>query len=97
VSDTEQSFAGAPLSIGEIRSARSESGADWTPREALICALRALDRDEIKPASLVIAWEGKDDKDKSVCDYFSACPDVLRAIAVLARVSYRLNFNADPE
>ena len=52
----EENFANHPLSIAEIKSSRSGDGSDWTPRDALIAALRDVDSGEQAPTCCVICF-----------------------------------------
>jgi hypothetical protein len=47
-------FANHPKSITEIKSDRSNSAKDWTPRDVLIDVLRAIDAKEIDIEALVV-------------------------------------------
>lgn len=51
-----EDFSTAPRSIGELRSDRSLSPADWSPRDVLVSTLRDLDSGAIKPTDLVVLW-----------------------------------------
>lgn len=70
-------FADAPVSVSEIRSDKSTSARDWTPRDVLVSMLRALDRGEIKPEAVVIVYRepGSDQHSTRTCFYASS-PDV---------------------
>lgn len=48
------SFANHPPSIGELRSEKTESAADWTPRDVLIAMLRDIDKGDLKLETLVV-------------------------------------------
>ena len=50
----DESFAGAPQTVGEIRSDKSKSARDWTPRDVLVSLLREIDRGEVVPTDLVL-------------------------------------------
>jgi len=49
-------FKDAPPTIGEVRSDRSDSPADWSPRDALVTMLRDIDSGKITPDTMVIFW-----------------------------------------
>lgn len=58
-------YSNHPPSITEIKSDKTNNGADWTVRDALIAALRDLDRGEISPDCCVLIF-GKKYDDNSV-------------------------------
>lgn len=58
-------YSNHPPSITEIKSDKTSNGADWTVRDALISALRDLDRGEISPDCCVLIF-GKKHNDGSV-------------------------------
>lgn len=45
----DDDFSKMPESIAEIKANRAERASLWTPRDALISALRAVDAKEINP------------------------------------------------
>lgn len=50
----ELSFADAPVSLATKRAERAEDGRLWTPRDALIDALRDIDLGRLNPNVLVL-------------------------------------------
>lgn len=50
------SFAQYPVSIAEAKASAKKDGSLWTPRDALISALRDLDSGEIVPEQLIILY-----------------------------------------
>ena len=51
-----ENFADHPLTIGEIRAEREKSGAAWSPRDVLIELLRMIDRGDVAPDVLFVAY-----------------------------------------
>lgn len=49
-------FSDAPVSVGELRADKANSGCAWKPRDALISLLRRIDKGEINPETLVVCW-----------------------------------------
>lgn len=49
-------YEDCPITIGELRSDRSESATDWSPRELLISLLRGIDAGTLDPESMVVAF-----------------------------------------
>lgn len=47
-------FSDRPTSLAEARALKAVDPHLWTPRDALLCALRAIDSGEIKPDKLMI-------------------------------------------
>lgn len=88
MTDLPDSFADHPLSITEIRSEKTHSAADWTPRDALIDTLRRIDQGEIAPTALIIAYTGKDGEGI----YFGkrvSSPDLGTALGLATRFIYK--------
>ena len=49
-------FKDYPPSITELRSEKTNSAKDWTPRDALIHVLRLIDNGEISPKALAVTY-----------------------------------------
>jgi hypothetical protein len=86
MSDPPETFADHPESIAEIRSDKTANGADWTPRDALISVLRQIDRGEINPSALIIAYH---DRTADKFNFRSACPDLIVGLGLAARFAQR--------
>lgn len=55
------SFAGIPPTISELRASKTHSGKDWTPRDVLIAALRDYDEGKIKDTdTMIVIWRQKE-------------------------------------
>lgn len=54
IGQSTEDFSEAPVSIGEVRSDRSNLAKDWTPREALVSMLRDIDSGKRNPEELMI-------------------------------------------
>ena len=67
-------YAEYPVSINQLRCARSGNAADWTPRDILIHLLREIDSGRLNPESLVTVFREKREGGY-MTDYCSACPD----------------------
>lgn len=91
VEEAERNFADVPITITAARSRRSGRGNEWTPRDALIDVLRAIDAGELKPTDLFIGMvsEGRD-ADHIKPEYRSACASLLNTLGVieLSRQAY---------
>jgi len=80
-------FSGHPPTIGEIRSGRSQSASDWTPRDVLIRVLRDLDQGRIAPEVLLVAWADPSKDGTRRTDWYVSSPDVLVTAGLVHRVS----------
>lgn len=78
----DEDFANAPMSINELRSDKSQSCTDWTPRDALINVLRHLDKDKPDVDTLVICWREKDENGRRG-KFRIASPDIQIALGLL--------------
>jgi hypothetical protein len=58
---TDESFAHAPVSIGERRSLDEQDCALWSPREMLVKLLRDIDTGAWKPDGIVLCYFYKED------------------------------------
>ena len=76
---TDDSFADAPVSLAEVRSHKTRSGSDWTPRDLLIKMLRDHDSGEVVLSALVVSWDGP-----TTSGYYSACPNGVTAMGLFA-------------
>lgn len=78
-----ETFADWPKSVADARSDRSNRENDWSPRDALIDMLRRLDRGEIKPIGLVIAYDEEPEAGRPVPNYVSAARSPLETVGLL--------------
>lgn len=56
----EDSFAGTPPTVAELRSSREHDGTLWSPRDALIAVLRDIDEGKIKVKNVAICLTVED-------------------------------------
>jgi hypothetical protein len=77
---SEDNFADAPQTIGEIRSDKSRSARDWTPRDALISLLREIDRGEANPDTIAIFYRERT-RQKTAFVIAGADPDATVGVA----------------
>lgn len=68
----ETDFSNHPHSISELRGNKKRDGSEWTPRDALISALRDLDSGEVKPTSIVIIAGTMEDNNTYRCTYYQS-------------------------
>lgn len=78
-------FSNHPPSLNEIRADKTQDATNWTPRDALISALRDIDSGKIDPDSLVIIYNTKDDTESA--KFFNATKG---AVTLRGLVSYFL-------
>jgi hypothetical protein len=84
------SFSDSVVSISELRSNRSGDAADWTPRDAIISMLRAIDRGEVNPKALVIAYcEDGLEAGKFHTRFYSASPEPCITVGMLEIVKLK--------
>lgn len=87
-----ESFADHPTTIGEVRSTRSQSAADWSPRDLLVKLLREHDSGEHVLEQLVVCFE---DADASV-GFWNACADRTIAVGLLAQAVVNISSAVTP-
>lgn len=85
----QHSYADAPVSIAELRSDRTQSCTDWTPRDALIHVLRHLDKEKPDVDTLIVCWREKDGGEAKV-KFRLAAPGVLSGLGLLAYVTHKI-------
>ena len=83
-----ENFKDHPVSIGEIRSDKSDNAADWTPRDALISLLRRIDNGE-DVDQLIISFHVTEDGGS--VKYLTAIKTRGQALALLARATWLVN------
>jgi hypothetical protein len=81
-------FADHPKTIGELRSDRTDSCGDWTPRDALIAVLRLIDNG-MKCDALVVSYCEQDDG-KDIPRYRMAASDARIAVGLLAYTMHQI-------
>lgn len=87
-------FSAMPPTLSERRSDKSGRSRDWTPRDALIARLRAIDRGECDPQNLVIMesteWERNGGQFVDL-DFTLAGPaSVSEFVGIVERVQMRI-------
>lgn len=83
-------FAEHPRSIAEIKSDKSRSAADWTPRDVLISILRDIDSGELEPEALVVCLRPKPKDGVASTQFAMSSPDIHVSLGLLARVAHRM-------
>ncbi len=68
--------------------------AEWRPRDAIAEMLADIDSGKVNPYALVICFVEKLDDGDNSTGFRNACPDILVAQGIMARVAWRLN---DPD
>lgn len=82
MSDT---YADHPKSITELKASKDEKGSTWTPRDALIAALREIDNG-MKINMIVIASAWQDEKGEIVTGYRQAYPNMSGDLGGMAAI-----------
>jgi hypothetical protein len=89
VSDSDENFADAPQTLGEIRSDRDGSAASWSPRDVLIRLLRDIDSGKLPLMDALIVSYREKLPDGRVNAYYSvASPDIHVSLGVLDRTRF---------
>jgi hypothetical protein len=84
-------FSKYPQSISAIKAKKTEYAGDWTPRDALIEALRQIDSGEIKPDVVVICYREPNEEKKTVhTNWFNTSGDHQLALGLLFHVMHRI-------
>jgi hypothetical protein len=78
-------YAEYPTQLGEIRSDRSGSARDRSPRETLIESLRRLDNGTEQPQALIVISTWMEDGER-VCIWNTSSPDTLITYGMVTRV-----------
>jgi len=76
----DDDFSDYPVSLGEVRSGQARS---WTPRDALIHALRELDSGRFVPDALVVVSRVLDEDGGTLVKYQCASPDLHATLGML--------------
>lgn len=78
-------YANHPPTINEIKSDKTGSGADWTPRDVLIALLRDIDSGNVKLSAVFIAGLCPGDHQDAVRPFFAcAAANPIEALGMLA-------------
>lgn len=96
--DGPDNFAGHPVSVAEHRAHRARDAREWTPREALIAALRDLDSGRTKPDVMAILMMERDAGGPGINQFPSlyAGGDTLQNIGLLEQhKAYLTNSEGD--
>lgn len=83
-------FSDAPLSLAEVRADRERKASLWSPREALISALRDLDKGELKAGALIVCVQVRDSPDTVNTRYYASCPDAHVAYGLLMATLFKM-------
>jgi hypothetical protein len=79
-------FANHPKSITEIKGEKSFDAKDWTPRDALINALRDIDSGELDAQALIVCVQKCDEG----MQYYNSTPSVVTALGILDYIAKRI-------
>lgn len=79
-------YADSPITIGELRSDRTDSAGDWSPRELLISLLRGIDEGEISPESMVVLFNVGD-----VVSYRVSARSAISVLGLMDRGHFMFN------
>lgn len=85
-----RSFAELPVSLGERRADQSMNAAHWSPREALLAALRDLDRGNLSADALLVIWRKKTADGVTDSHYLASSPDVHTTLGLLEMAKHQV-------
>jgi hypothetical protein len=94
-----ESFAGYPLSVGELRSDAENDAALWTPRDVLIDLLRRIDEKKIDPDVIVVIVRPRKKHDGSgtpQAKYMISSPDYHTSLGMVTDIKHRMMHDAEP-
>ncbi len=77
-------YSDHPPSVTELRSNKDEDAATWTPRDALITALRDIDSGKENPTCLVIIMGSIKDSGTIAPTNYVASPNNYVTVGLLA-------------
>ena len=82
-------FSNHPPTVSELRAERSEDGALWKPRDALIALLRRIDNGEDVDA-LVVCWRTRHEGQRDTGHFYQAMQDPFVTLGLLANTIYKM-------
>lgn len=83
-------FKDHPVSLAEVRSERTQNAVDWKPRDALIEVLRRIDKGEISPEALIVAWVEFKPNGVSDFGFRNASPNIIVSTGLLENAKMKL-------
>lgn len=83
-------YSNHPVSLAEVRSSKTQNAADWTPRDALITVLRKIDRGEIAPEAIIIAWAQFKPGGVTDFGFQNAAPNIIVSTGLLENAKIKL-------
>lgn len=89
MANDDESYADAPESLGHHRAHKTWNAKDWTPRDALVDALRRIDRGELKLDTVVVCMR---EKIKGGCrtSYSQAGGDAHISLGLMEQVKHKI-------
>lgn len=84
------SYAGHPLTIGEIRAGQNDDPAAWSPRDMLIYLLREIDSGKLHPEDMVVAFRNRDPDHGLSSQVIQASRDIHVAIGLAFEAACQL-------
>lgn len=88
---TFENFKDHPVSVAEVRSDKSQSASDWTPRDALVATLRDIDSGKLSVEAIVICMRIPGAKPGATSSAFKAAsPDPHITLGLLTRITQQI-------
>lgn len=86
-----EDFKDHPVSVAEVRSAKTRSASDWTPRDALVATLREIDSGKLNVEAIIICMRTAGDKPGAAGSVFKASsPDPHITLGLLTRTTQQI-------
>ena len=84
MSNDDRDYSRHPKSVSELRAERDQLADRWSPRDALICALRELDAGELRAGAILIVASHCDAEGRHMkTRFYSAVGDAVQAFGLL--------------
>lgn len=85
MANDEENFADHPKSLAEARANKNSDASAWSPRDALIAALRAIDSGELNPTYAIISFANvsEDAREATTMNYFNCIPNTFYGVGML--------------
>jgi hypothetical protein len=83
-------FADHPPTIGRLRSDRTGSCTDWSPRDVLIEMLRRIDAGETDIDAMVVCWRARHADRDATGHFLQASPDPMVTLGLLSMTAYKM-------
>lgn len=84
----DDDFKNHPMTIGELRSEKTQRASDWTPRELLISTLREIDAGNIEADMCVVVMGKLIANGEGETRVRQSTPSIYATLGLLERAKY---------